>query len=66
MALSPESVSKDVRPAPEELTRVEPVPGPTAVEALTDEVSPEDQDPPPPCRCWLKRVLLMRSPSPVH
>lgn len=48
MALSPESVSKDVGPAPEELTRVESVPGPTAVEALPDEVSPEDEDPPPP------------------
>ena len=33
MALSPESVSKDVRPAPEELTRVEPVPGPTAAQS---------------------------------
>ena len=47
MALSPESVSKDVPPAPEESSRVESAPGPTAVEVLPDQVSPEDEDPLP-------------------
>lgn len=57
MALSPESVSKDVGPAPEELTRVESVPGPTAVEALPDEVSPEDEDPPPPLQMLVEESV---------